>query len=126
VSSRLCAISSNLAGFDEDSILPRQYHDLSATYHLTGEQRLMFAMLVDAINVYQKGIVSRLSEPRRLAIEAEKWITRRDDTRSGFLSFESVCDTLGINPALLRRKIIVWKHAVRRADFGRYSIAGNG
>jgi hypothetical protein len=97
-------------------ILPCQYHDLSGGYQLSGEQRLMLALLADAINVYQRGALSGLTRARRLYVDAERWITSDQSDRK-MLSFSTVCEALGINGALLRRRIIQWKHTVshRRA-----------
>ena len=41
-----------------NQILPSQYYDVSGGHRLTGEQRLMLALLADAINVYQQGVLS--------------------------------------------------------------------
>lgn len=115
MSSRLCTVSiiptDGIAG--PDLILPCQYYDLSGGHRLTPEQRLMLALLTDAINVYQKGVLSRLTNARRLYVDAEQWIMAdpRDCTA---LSFGTVCEALGINAELLRRRIIEWKHAVSR------------
>jgi hypothetical protein len=109
---RLCTVSSTPA---TDSgvglILPCAYSDISGGYALTGEQRLMLALLVDAINVYQKGAMSQDARARRLYVDAEHWIMA---TTSGgdVLSFDNVCDALGINAKLLRRRIVGWKHAL--------------
>jgi len=115
VSSRLCAVSS--IPIDEivgtNLILPCQYYDVSGDHHLSGEQRLMLALLTDAINVYQKGALSCDSNARRLYVDAEQWIMA-DNNACNALSFDTVCDALGINSALLRRRIIDWKHSVRR------------
>jgi hypothetical protein len=90
---------------------------VSGGYSLSGEQRLMLALLADALNVYQKGAVSRLTRMRRLYVDAERWIlSERDDGDA--LSFNTVCDALGINPALLRRRIVDWKHTVSRQRGG--------
>jgi hypothetical protein len=71
----------------------------------------MLALLADALNVYQKGALSRLSRARRLYVDAERWIMV-DRAESDCFSFTTVCDALGINSELLRRRIIDWKHAV--------------
>ena len=115
MSSRLCAVSSVPAtqNCGSDLILPCQYYDLSGGHQLTGEQRLMLALLTDAINVYQKGALSPLSRARRLYVDAERWITA-DHTEINGLSFATVCEALGINATLLRRRIVGWKHEVRR------------
>jgi len=94
-------------------ILPCQYHDLSGGHGLSGEQWLMLALLTDAINVYQRGALSRLTRARRLYVDAERWITD-DDSNDKALTFSTVCEALGINGALLRRRIIDWKHTVRQ------------
>ena len=114
MSSRLCAVASRPDGNDAgvELILPCQYHDLSGGHHLTGEQRLALALLTDAINVYQKGALSRVSRARRLYVDAESWIMT-DRSQPASLAFSVVCDALGINGSLLRRRLLEWKHAVR-------------
>jgi hypothetical protein len=113
MSSRLCAVSrAPIAyGAGSDVILPCQYCDVSSGYGLSGEQRLMLALLADALNVYQKGALSQLTRLRRLYVDAERWILA-EPRNVGGISFITVCDALGIDPALLRRRIIDWKHAV--------------
>ena len=113
MSSRLCSVShaAIAQNAESDLILPCQYWDVSSGYGLSGEQRLMLALLTDALNVYQKGVLSRLSQLRRLYVDAERWILS-DDAACGVLSFSTVCDALGINPGLLRRRIVDWKHTV--------------
>src|SRR6516165_12509364 len=76
MSSRLCAVSRTpiIQSMESDLILPCQYCDVSGGYGLSGEQRLMLALLTDALNVYQKGALSRLTRPRRLYVDAERWI----------------------------------------------------
>jgi hypothetical protein len=115
MSSRLCAVSEAPLdrSSDLDVILPCQYCDVSGGYSLSGEQRLMLALLADALNVYQKGAVSRLSRMRRLYVDAERWILS-DRDQNDALSFATVCDALSINAPLLRRRIINWKHTVSR------------
>jgi hypothetical protein len=115
MSSRFCAVSSepNPPTIGSDLILPCQYYDISGGHHLTGEQRLMLAMLTDAINVYQKGVLSHLTQARRLYVDAERWIMREGPAGDA-LPFDTVCEALGINSTLLRRRIIGWKHTVHR------------
>ena len=96
-----------------NQILPCQYYDVSGGHRLTGEQRLMLALLADAINVYQQGVLSRNTRKRLLFIDAERWITAGAKCRHAF-SFDTVCDALGINPSMLRRRMLAWKHELRR------------
>jgi len=115
MSSRFCAVSSEPAieSDGSDLILPCQYYDISGGHRLTGEQRLMLALLTDAINVYQKGVLSHLTRARRLYVDAERWILLEKDNGDS-LSFDTVCDALGIESVHLRRRIISWKHEIRR------------
>jgi hypothetical protein len=96
-----------------NQILPSQYYDVSGGHRLTGEQRLMLALLADAINVYQQGVLSRNTRKRLLFIDADRWITAGAKCRHAF-SFDTVCDALGINPSMLRRRMLTWKHELRR------------
>jgi hypothetical protein len=96
-----------------NQILPCQYFDQSGGHRLTGEQRLMLALLADALNVYQQGAVSRSTRKRMLYVDAERWIMAGPRSLQAF-SFEVVCDALGINPSVLRRRMLDWKHGLRR------------
>jgi hypothetical protein len=116
MSSRFCAVSSEAAAIEtsgSDLILPCQYYDISGGHRLTGEQRLMLALLTDAINVYQKGVLSHITRARRLYVDAERWILS-EKASGGWLSFDTVCDALGIDCLHLRRRIISWKHEIHR------------
>ncbi len=96
-----------------NQILPSQYYDVSGGHRLTGEQRLMLALLADAINVYQQGVLSRNTRKRLLFIDAERWIMAASKSRHAF-SFDTVCDALGINSLVLRRRMLAWKHQIQR------------
>jgi hypothetical protein len=97
-------------------ILPSQYFDVSGGHRLTAEQRLMLALLADAINVYQQGVVSRATRKRLLYLDADRWIMMAAKTAPHAFSFNTVCDALGINAGVLRRRLILWKHSICR-DF---------
>jgi hypothetical protein len=99
-------------------ILPCQYYDTSGGHRLSGEQRLMLALLADAINVYQQGVLSRSTRKRLLYVDSERWIMAGARAGHAF-SFETVCDALGINPAVLRRRMVAWKHRVRGDEASR-------
>jgi hypothetical protein len=94
-------------------ILPSQYFDCSGGHRLTGEQRLMLALLADAINVYQQGVLARSTRKKLLYVDAERWIMADNSNRHAF-SFATVCESLGIDPTVLKRRMIAWKHQSRR------------
>jgi hypothetical protein len=102
-------------------ILPSQYFDTSGGHRLTGEQRLMLALLADAINVYQQGVLSRSTRKRLLYVDAERWILANARTCHAF-SFDTVCDALNINASVLRRRMIAWKHRARGGSDPRVTL----
>lgn len=94
--------------FQPDTLLPDQYLD---TYrrklHLEPEKKLMLAVLEDAIACYQKYLFARDSKGKALFDEAKDWV---EETGSGSVfAFDSVCETLGLNPDYLRRGMVEWK-----------------
>jgi hypothetical protein len=106
--SRLCIDDI----FEADIILPSQYFDAVASQRLSGEQRLMLAVLIDAINVLHSWKGTGSVHKRRNYAEAIQWINTHG-TKHPF-SFESVCDALGIEPGLLRSRLCMLK--VRSAN----------
>ncbi len=109
------ASASGAASIGLDQILPCQFFDRCGGDRMGGEQRLMLAMLADAINVYQHGVLSRCTRKRLLYLDAERWIMAAPRPLHAF-SFETVCEALEIEPGRLRRRLVAWKHRIRR-DF---------
>jgi hypothetical protein len=70
---------------------------------LSSEQRLMLAVLVDAINVLQGWQRVGSARKRRAFAEAAQWVCTRG-TNYPF-SFDSVCDALEIDPDVLRSRL---------------------
>src|SRR5947209_8064256 len=109
---------------ETDIILPSQYFDLVGSIGLSGEQRLMLAVLVDAINVLQtwKGIGS--AHKRRNFAEAAQWV---NTLGTGYpFSFDSVCDALEIDSELLRSRLRLWTlrpaNSARRPTLARLRL----
>ena len=88
---------------DADVILPCQYFESVGTRTLSSEQRLMLAVLIDAINVLQGYQVSPYGYRRDPFNEASSWIFTKDDT--SLLSFDRVCDSLGFDAENLRSRL---------------------
>jgi len=77
-----------------DIILPSQYFGAMGSGGLCSEQRLMLAVLVDAINVLQgwRGVGN--ARKRRAFAEAAHWV---NTIGTGYpFSFDSICDALGL------------------------------
>ena len=84
-----------------DAILPSQFFESVGAQTFSCEQRLMLAVLADAINVLGSTDSSNLR--RRSYNEAWSWVFTKRITSS--LSFDHVCDALGINAESLRRRL---------------------
>jgi hypothetical protein len=98
-----------------DIILPSQYFGSVGGVGLSAEQRLMLAVLVDAINVLQSWQGGGSARKRRNFAEAAQWVNTRGTSYP--FSFDSVCDTLEIDSELLRSRLGVW--TVRSANPAR-------
>ena len=86
-----------------DIILPSQYFGALGGGGLSSEQRLMLAVLVDAINLLQGWHRVGSARKRQAFAEAAQWVNTRG-TNYPF-SFDSVCDALEIDPDVLRSRL---------------------
>ena len=86
-----------------DVILRSQFFELVGTRSLSSEQRLMLAVLADAINVVQECGASSSLRKRNSFNEAWSWIFAK--RVSSPLSFDSVCDALGMDAGGLRFRL---------------------
>ena len=86
-----------------DIILPCQFFGSMGANSLCAEQRLMLAVLVDAINILQGWNRMGSARKRRAFAEAGQWVTAQG--RSYPFSFDSVCDALSIDPEMLRERL---------------------
>jgi hypothetical protein len=86
-----------------DVILPVQYFGTLGSVGLSSEQRLMLAVLVDAINVLQGWQRVGSARKRRAFAEAAQWVNTRGTDYP--FSFDSLCDALEIDPDVLRSRL---------------------
>ncbi len=86
-----------------DVILRSQFFELVGARSLSSEQRLMLAVLADAINVVQEYGGSANLRKRNSFNEAWNWIFTKGITCP--LSFDNVCDALGMDTQGLRWKL---------------------
>jgi hypothetical protein len=86
-----------------DIILPSQYFGAIGGSGLCSEQRLMLAVLVDAINILQGWNRSGSARKRRAFAEAGQWVNTRGTAYP--FSFDSICDALTIDCEILRRRL---------------------
>jgi hypothetical protein len=90
---------------EADVILPSQYFATIGSGGLSGEQRLMLAVLVDALNVLQSWKGSGSARKRRNFAEAAQWFNTPGTSHP--FSFDSICDALEIDSELLRSRLRV-------------------
>jgi hypothetical protein len=86
-----------------DVILRSQFFELVGTRSLSSEQRLMLAVLADAINVVQEYGGSESLRKRNSFNEARNWFFTKGVTCP--LSFDNVCDALGMDTQALRWRL---------------------
>jgi hypothetical protein len=90
---------------DADVVLPCQYFESVGTRTLSSEQRLMLAVLADAINVLLQGHrVSIYGTKHNPFNEALSWVFGERRVTS-LLSFDHVCDALGLDTGNLRKRL---------------------
>ncbi len=98
-------IDSNLAlqpFFSTDPTITSDFEREHTSRVLSGEKRLLLAVLADAIDCLRfKGMRTR--KKRTLYEEAVAWIERDDD---GPFSFAYVCAAFGFNPAYTKQRLL--------------------
>jgi hypothetical protein len=107
-----------LAIFQPDILVTAQYLSTHRRrFHLQPEQVLMLAVLQDAVLCFQDHLTATGPRKQALYRDAEEWILHGD--KSYFFSFDNICESIGIDPAYLRRGLMRWKervlHELRRS-----------
>lgn len=89
--------------WDSETLLPPQYTDLMRrSSRVDGERKLIFAVLCVAIHDYLSNARAKGGEGRARFAEVDNWINDRT-FRRGLLSYEGVCETLGVDASRLRQ-----------------------
>jgi hypothetical protein len=90
--------------FEPHTVLPEQYFTrLQRGSSWTGEQRLMAAILEDAVAVCRKLEAPKSSKARHVLRETLRWL--RSNDRGWTFSFLRICETLDLEPSAIRRGI---------------------
>lgn len=98
-----------MRALDPDTILPAQYQH-GGSRALSGEKRLMLAVLLDAVHVYSRHVAPWEHEKRRLFVETRRWFDSHD--RRWPFAFECICDTLDLDCERLRRTLRARRRAL--------------
>ena len=94
--------------FVPDIVTPQQFYDSRRDDSaIAPVKRLMMAILEDALRCFQNNADAHSGPRKRLFTEAEQWLCA--DSGDGPCSFETVCETLGIEPQYLRSGLREWR-----------------
>ena len=88
---------------EPDILASQQYYD-QETSGRQPERSLMFAVLLDAVECFQKYALLHDEYATRLFRETENWIL--DNDREWLFSFINICETLAIDADYLRQGLI--------------------
>jgi hypothetical protein len=88
-----------------------------------GEEKLMLAVLSDAIELFQKHVLSKDKNRRNLFHEVEEWFLEKESNQ--LFSFESICETLELHPDYLRQRLISWGKEARRKEHSLQARRGS-
>jgi len=103
------------------AVMPEQFWAAGAgAIRLSGEQALMWAVLVDGIESYRRCAHATSALRREEFREAERWLLSSDWDWP--FSFVNLCDVFGMNPSAVRQALARWKAqrtggALRRQRF---------
>ncbi|MGH7933532.1 MAG: hypothetical protein ACREQN_10235 [Candidatus Binataceae bacterium] len=94
--------------FVPDVLTPEQYYDARRDDSaIAPVKRLMMAVLEDALRCFQNNCDANSGPRKRLFTEAEQWLC--GEGGDGPFSFDTVCETLGIEPGFLRSGLKEWR-----------------
>ena len=91
----------------ESDILAIQQYSEQGTSGRQPEKSLMFAVLLDAVECFQKYAFLRDEYETRLFRETDSWIFEKN--RVWPFSFINICEALAIDPQYLRKGLLRWK-----------------
>lgn len=90
-----------------EGVLPAQFYGpRRQASDFVPVQRLLIAMLVDAVRSFQTRFEAKQSEKRQEFTEARWWIF--SDKNDGPFSFRTVCEALDLDPKTIRKALSSW------------------
>ena len=94
--------------FEPDALLEGLFYERQRGKDWEGERMLMFSILKDAIECFQKNLLcAKGSKGRHEFLDAKEWIFEKE---TGWLfSFQNICEVWGIDPQYLRQHLTRWK-----------------
>jgi len=80
--------------------------------YVSGAQRLMFAVLQDAVAYWFRYSDGKTSREQRLFQETYEWFWTQ--APSGLYAFENICDVLKLDPDYIRRGLMRWHPSIQK------------
>jgi hypothetical protein len=94
--------------FEPDILAPNQYlNNCQRTSPAEPEKALMFAVLAEAVDTYQRFAFSDSPRGRLLSREVEDWFWGERPADSVF-AFRSICEIFGLDPSFLKHGLMQW------------------
>lgn len=94
--------------FEPDTLVKAQYYDTHRrTTPLEPELALLFAILSEALQTFQKYASASSKKGQKLFRAAEAWIW--DEESDYIASFKSICRLNGLDPVYVRRGLVQWR-----------------
>ncbi len=104
--------------FEDDVMLPEQYFArLRHRADYPGEQRLLLAVLEDAVHCFRTNLLARTPRRRHLFEEAEEWLFA--DTCEALVTFAYVCDVFDLDQDSIRAGLQRWRDDQRAKQGAR-------
>ncbi len=101
---------------------PQYLETVCRKVDLEAEQKLMLAVLEDAVSCFQKYFTARDKIGTSLFREAEEWILLQEKS-DWIFSFDNVCETLDLDPGHIREGLQRWQyHRLRERDRVRLRV----
>jgi hypothetical protein len=101
--------SNNIGSlFQPDTLLAENFfNDRRGKTLVLPEQRLMLAILEDALQCFQDNCSAKNGKKKQLFENVQKWFF---EPSSGWVfGFESICSVLGFEPDYLRKGLVRWR-----------------
>lgn len=95
--------------FQPDAVLPAVYFETAGKTALQPENKLMFAVLKDAVGCFQRCVSAQRGPRREIFLDAEAWIEEEESDWP--FSFANICETLNMDTQYIRQGLRRWKKA---------------
>ena len=98
---------TSLLPYEPDMLASQQYlKNYRRTNPVQPEKALLFAVMAEAVETYQRFAFSESPRQQRLFNEAKAWLWGEES--GSLFSFGNICEVFGLDPVFLRRGLMQW------------------